>query len=165
MDNPILESKKADPYNYKIKFDVFIASPALEISGERKRFSFYEDIGEFVESTHRTIFIPHRNIDWKLEPKRLFEVLHRIVIPFTDIVLADLGIQDDNNKSMIRFARICEKPLVYFFKKGEIVETSLPKPYRTINFENNEEGLIKIKKCLSGFYNVIEAAEGKVIKD
>jgi len=160
-----------DIYDYREKFDVFLACTFESCERGNEKFDFYDKIGKVVESVGKKPYLPHKEIDLNWPAEKIYDIPNQIVIPSSDIVIGYLGVQSYAAGIMIGSAFNYRIPVSYLYEKESGLdalkyqrtdlftgETQTVDPgfrgniYDLIEFENEEEALEKLKLSLEVFY-------------
>ncbi len=143
-------------YGYFKEFDITLAAAFEPEEKGASKFPFYNDIGRVVESFGKTIFLPHKEIDLDWEPRKIYDVANRIVIPSSDLVLCYSGLPSTAAGIMIEHAYHIGKTLVLLHDKNEgIREAATMVDFRgIIRFEDERQAIDMLKFYLERFYRI-----------
>lgn len=145
-------------YNYWDVFDIALLAD-FESERAKKRFDFYDKIGEAVASIGKRIFLPHKHIESTWEPEKVYAVPNNILIPSLDLVLFYAGLAHADPGIMVQRAVHAGIPVLCFYNISEREEAStLTRPLTTcidtIIYENEARAVEKIKEAVQDFYEI-----------
>jgi len=146
-------------YRYQEGSDVFLASPYNEHDKEKR--GFYRDLSKRFERLGKRLFIPSRNLNLKWPQERLQEIVNRIIIPSSDLVLSfseqyptnegpEISITPEVSYRMVSRAYELEIPVVHLIKINHFLIPD--NRYTMIAYKNNSEILEKLEDLLVKFY-------------
>jgi hypothetical protein len=146
------------------KFDIALAAASavdFRDVGDLLRYQFHERIERIVGSLGKSIFLPHRDIDWvSWKPQKIWDVACNIVVPNSDLLILDGGIPSADVGLMLGSALANRIPFICFYerdRKGNLrdIERYLDPDYVTrIEFDTEKEGLEKLEVTLSNHYGL-----------
>ena len=98
-------------------------------------------------------FLPHREVADNWTDSQVYNVINRIVIPSSELVLGYLGIPDVDTGMMLQNAIRFQKPVILFYEDGidHHKEVRINPTISPIVFRTDNEALEKLEKALRDF--------------
>lgn len=155
-DNPEV-TKLRNYYGYRDRFDIVLACAFEECEQGAKNFGFYDKIGDIAKGYGRRIFLPHKNINPEWDASKTYEVVNRIVVPESDLMIAYLGVQSTAAGIMMMSAKAESVPIIgvcesesmenLFEMRRKYIEF-----WKIVSFEDEKRGLASLGKAIGSFY-------------
>ena len=106
-----------DIFGFTEEFDVVLSCAFEPEENGDTRFDLYNQIGDVVRSVGKRPYIPHREIDLKWPPEKVYSIPNSIVIPTSDVVLCYLGLSSTAAGIMLGSAIRNRIPIIYLIEK------------------------------------------------
>jgi hypothetical protein len=173
-----MPTQKTQPGHLKVlqgdrdKFDIVLACAFEPEEKGNTKFGFYDKIGNIIRNLGKVPYLPHRELDLRRSPGKMFSKLEKAFNPKPDLTLCYLGIPSEAMGIITGMAVINQIPIIYLFEQKTdffsplitgSIETGKLDP-RIVNIRDyvgnlefdsinvSGENLNELKKSLNKFY-------------
>jgi len=105
-----------DLWDYRKEFDVVLGTPFNVRSSNYSKFIFYNKLGKEIEDLGKRVFIPYRDINPEWSRKKVRDIVSKIVVPLSELVLVDAKAPQYVYDLIVTKADKLEIPLTLYFR-------------------------------------------------
>jgi len=167
-----------EEYGYMKEFQISLGT-AFKRDPNDPRFDFYDNLADALEDLGKKTFVPYRDINHGWSKKKIRDIITNIVVPSSDLVLADVKIPDYISELIVSRASELEIPFISFFTNFSYEEArklllrcrliekecsleELQREWevvkriagRVVELENDKDGLEKMVDLVKEFYGI-----------
>ena len=111
-------------WDYHERFEICLAAAFELFEASKKIFSLYDRISSELRNMGKKVFVPHKHINPDWSGPEIYDIVSEIIIPSSELVLADMGNESTAAGMMAAMAWQKAVPFMCFYRRGKRWKTA-----------------------------------------